>query len=181
MGCSYKVIPFICTRLLFRDTKKPSRFFHINWLSTVTDLFFLRWSATFTNVSLFPCSKKQILQKEMLSFTKYAVQDMVDLMQNESDPMAKKVDTILVVAYSFLMLMTFLETKTQMLPRRRRKIQQEGIPLTLDPSKQLDGTDISLQEPSVLHQKRQPSTAKFEYESCAASSERFTEELAERC
>ena len=52
---------------------------------------------------------------------------------------------------------------------------------TFEPSKQLKGEDISLQEPSILHQKQQPVTAKFEYESCAASSERFTEELAERC
>lgn len=52
---------------------------------------------------------------------------------------------------------------------------------TFEPSKQIKGKDITLQEPSIFHQKMQPTTAKYEFESCAASSERFTEELAERC
>mmetsp|Transcript_22149 Transcript_22149/g.47613 ORF Transcript_22149/g.47613 Transcript_22149/m.47613 type:complete len:555 (+) Transcript_22149:138-1802(+) len=164
-------------RLLFGDAEKPYRFFHIDWLSTVTDPFFLRWSATFTNVSLFPCSEQQRLQKEMLSFTKYAVQDMVDMMQNESDPMAKK------SGYnpSGSLSLSYDSPRDEDPNAAKAKAENPTRGNTLEPSKQLDGTNISLQEPSVLHQKRQPSTAKFEYESCAASSERFTEELAERC
>ena len=47
--------------------------------------------------------------------------------------------------------------------------------------RQIIGKDITVQEPSILHQKIQPQSAKHEYKSRAASSERFTEELARRC
>eukprot|EP01083_Nonionella_stella_P220833 789663_1 len=51
---------------------------------------------------------------------------------------------------------------------------------SLEPSKQLEGEDITSVEPSVINQELQPTSAKFEFETCAASSERFTEELAGR-
>ena len=46
------------TRYILGGTDEPYKFFHIDWLSAITDPFFLRWSATFTKTSLFPCKGK---------------------------------------------------------------------------------------------------------------------------
>lgn len=200
------------TRYIFGGSDEPYKFFHIDWLSAITDPFFLRWSATFTKTSLFPCKGKicvswrllyvyihsfvcfifyessnkiiffttqmfidqKYLQKEMLEFTDYAVQDMVNMMQKRRDPMAKRSgynpNGSLSLSYDH--------------PKEEDDTIKTANPTggkTYEPSKQLKGEDITSKEPSLLYQKKQPQQAKFEYESCAASSERFTEELAERC
>lgn len=164
------------TRYVFGGPLEPFKFFHIDWLSAITDPFFLRWSATFTMTSLFPNSEKRnVLQKEMLSFTDWAVKDMVDMMENENDDMANKSgynpNGSLSLSYD-----PPIDDSTAAV--------EEAHPSggnTYEPSKQLKGNDITLQEPSILHQEKQPTTAKYEFESRAASSERFTEELADRC
>lgn len=60
-----------------RDT---FQFFHINWMETLTDPFFLRWVLTFTTSSLFPNQQQEYKQIAQLNFTQYAVNDMVDMM-----------------------------------------------------------------------------------------------------
>ena len=54
------------TRYIFGGTDEPYKFFHIDWLSAITDPFFLRWSATFTKTSLFPCKGKICVSRRLL-------------------------------------------------------------------------------------------------------------------
>lgn len=164
------------TKSFFPFTKLPYEFFHIDWLSTVTDPFFLRWSLKFAKTSLFPCSEQKNLQREMLEFTDYAVSDMVALMEKKRDPMAKR------AGYNpngSLSLSYDPPPKVVEKDNAGRANPIDGK--TYEPNSLLVGNDISLTEPSILHQKVQPQSAKFEYKSCAASAERFTEELADRC
>jgi len=172
------------------DVGESYKFFHIDWLSAITDPFFLRWMTTFTKTSLLPCSEQQYLQKEMLSFTNYAVQNMVDMMEDEKDPMAQRSgynpSGSLSLSYDPPIKKegeSSPSTDTNVRTVKKKVANNNPVTAgkTFEPSKRLDGKDITLHEPSILHQRRQPTTAKFEYESRAASSERFTEELAERC
>lgn len=163
--------------LLGGSSGEMYKFFHINWLSALTDPFFLRWSATFTKTSLFPCSNQNNLQKEMLLFTDYAVQDMVNMMQNKKDNMAKKSG----FNPSGSLSLSYDPVKEEDSASSVKVNNPAAAGKTYEPSKQLKGKEITSHEQSILHQKMQPTTAKYEFESCAASSERFTEELAERC
>ncbi|KAL7529641.1 hypothetical protein ACHAWF_003061 [Thalassiosira exigua] len=157
------------TRFVLGGPDEPYKFFHIEWLSALTDPFFLRWSATFSKTSLFPCSEQRSLQNEMLAFTKWAVHDMVEMLQND-DHMAENVgfnsNGSISLSYD---------------PQPDHKLAHPSGMNTHEPSIQLKGDAIALQEPSILHQKTQPTNAKYEFETCAASSERFTEQLAECC
>ena len=160
--------------LPFNDAYK---FFHICWKSALTDPFFLRWASTFTMTSLFPCSDQKKLQVGMLSFTNYAVQDMIKMMEDKSDPMAKKSGYNPNGSLSLSYDPPVVEEKAL-----EKEFNPAAAGKTYEPSKQIKGSEIISQlEPSLLHQKIQPTAAKHEFESSAASSERFTEELAERC
>ena len=106
----------------------------------------------------------------MLEFTDYAVSDMVALMEKKRDPMAKR------AGYNPSGSLSLSYDP----PPKIVEKDNAGRANPID-GKQLVGKDISLTEPSILHQKVQPQSAKFEYRSCAASAERFTEELADRC
>jgi glycine/D-amino acid oxidase-like deaminating enzyme len=160
-------IPF--TRYLFGGTREPYQFFHIDWFDTLSDPFFLRWSAMFAKTSLFPSDQNRS-QMDQLSFTNYAVRHLVEMMENNSS-MAKK--TGFNPTGSLSLSYDVVDTK--------QKAANPTHGNTLEPSKQLEGEDITLLEPSVKNQEQQPTSAKFEFETCAASSERFTEELANRC
>ena len=99
----------------------------------------------------------------MLKFTDYAVQDMVDMMKDEKDPMAKK------SGYNpsgSLSLSYDPPPKEEQSPQQPVKSKKTTNPSqsfnTYEPSSQLRGDDIALKEPSILHQKKQPTTAKFE-------------------
>jgi len=160
---------------IFGDKHEQYKFFHIDWLKSITDPFFLRWSLKFTKTSLFPCSNQEYLQKEMLKFTDYAVDDMIDLMSKKRDPMSK------VSGYN---PNGSLSLSYDPLPKEESTIKVKNPAAagkTYEPSRQIIGKDITVHEPSILHQKVQPQSAKHEYMSRAASSERFTEELARRC
>mmetsp|Transcript_1870 Transcript_1870/g.2759 ORF Transcript_1870/g.2759 Transcript_1870/m.2759 type:complete len:548 (-) Transcript_1870:63-1706(-) len=162
-------IPF--TRYLFGGEHEPYQFFHIDWFDTLSDPFFLRWSATFAKTSLFPSSDQNRLQMEQLSFTNYAVKDMVKMMEDKKDSMAKK--SGFNPTGSLSLSYDVVDAK--------KKAANPTHGNTLEPSKQLEGEDITSVEPSVINQEQKPTSAKFEFETCAASSERFTEELADRC
>ena len=159
------------TRYLFGGAHESYQFFHIDWFDTLSDPFFLRWSATFAKTSLFPCSNQNRLQMEQLSFTDYAVKDMVKMMEDKKDSMAKKSGFnptgSLSLSYDVVDTM--------------KKAANPTHGNTLELSKQLEGEEIPSVEPSIQQQEQQPTSAKFEFETCAASSERFTEELAKRC
>ena len=183
------------SRYVLGGDSEPFNFFHIDWLSTLTDPFFLRWAVTFTRTSFLPPADQADKQKEMLSFTNYAIRDMINMMNNRRDPMAKK------SGYNPNGSLTLSYDASDPVP-----VEEEATPTTsstttttiatsaaaavpshpsgtntYEPSKQIKGDEITQNEPSILHQKQQPTVAKFEYESSAASSERFTEELADRC
>jgi len=107
---------------------------------------------------------------EQLSFTNYAVRHLVEMMETDS-LLAKK--TGFNPMGSLSLSYDVFDTK----PNSANPTHGN----TLEPSKQLEGEDITLVEPSVKNQEQQPTSAKFEFETCAASCERFTEELADRC
>eukprot|EP00581_Thalassiosira_minuscula_P011570 CAMPEP_0183714122 /NCGR_PEP_ID=MMETSP0737-20130205/8775_1 /TAXON_ID=385413 /ORGANISM="Thalassiosira miniscula, Strain CCMP1093" /LENGTH=603 /DNA_ID=CAMNT_0025943027 /DNA_START=68 /DNA_END=1879 /DNA_ORIENTATION=+ len=160
----------------------PYKFFHIEWVSALTDPFFLRWSMTFTKTSFFPCEQQSYLQKEMLAFTDYAVKDMIAMMEDEHDTMASvsgyNPNGSLSLSYDDVP-----SPPTNATTKANTAAKAENITRgkNLEPNQQLNGDDITSREPSLLHQRHKPTSAKFEYESRAASSERFTKELAERC
>lgn len=163
-------LPF--TRYIFGGAQEPYQFFHIDWLQTLSDPFFLRWSATFAKTSLFPSSDQHRLQMEQLSFTNYAVKDMMQMMQDKEDSMAKN---------SGFNPTGSLSLSYDVVDTKKKKAANPTHGNSLEPSKQLEGEDITSIEPSVINQEQRPTSAKFEFETCAASSERFTEELADRC
>jgi D-amino-acid dehydrogenase len=152
---------------------EPYKFFHIDWFQTLTDPFFLRWSYTFAKTSLFPCDWKK-LQMEQLAFTDYAVRDMVKMMEDRKDPMARKsgYNNTGSLSLSYDAIDTTKKKSATANPTHGN---------TLEPSKQLESEDIASIEPSITNQVEQPTSAKYEFETCSASSERFTEELASRC
>lgn len=169
------IAPF--TRFILGGDKEPYKFFHIDWWETLSDPFFSRWVMTFTRTSLFPPSDQEDKQKEMLSFTNFAVDDMVQMMNDRKDTMSKKSgfnpNGSLNLSYTPAVQKVMARTVTRTNPSQSRRNEE--------PFKQLTGDEITHQEPSIRYQQKQPTTAKFEYEACAASSQRFTEELAERC
>lgn len=162
------------TTYLLGGKHEPYKFFHIDWCQTLTDPFFLRWSYTFAKTSLFPCSNQKNLQMEQLAFTDYAVRDMVKMMEDRKDPMAKRsgYNNTGSLSLSYDAIDTTKKKSANANPTHGN---------SLEPSKQLESEDIASIEPSITNQVNQPTSAKFEFETCSASSERFTEELASRC
>jgi len=183
--------------------EKSYQFFHIDWPRSITDPFFLRWSMTFALTSLFPPADQSTKQTNMLAFTDYAVSDMTRMMTNKRDDMAKKSgynpSGSLSLSYDASTSQTSTaameekETPSITVPTATAKAQTEGAAAAastknpaaagraLEPYRQISGKDATALESSILYQKSQPTSAKYEYESAAASSERFTEELADRC
>lgn len=119
-------------------------------MSTITDPFFLRWSATFTKTSLFPNSEQQNLQEEMLSFTDYAVQDMVNMMNDKQDPMAMR------SGYNPSGSLSLSYEPPVEGVKKENPIRGNN----LEPMKQLAGKEIAAIEPSISHQRQLPTTAK---------------------
>mmetsp|Transcript_1398 Transcript_1398/g.1871 ORF Transcript_1398/g.1871 Transcript_1398/m.1871 type:complete len:539 (+) Transcript_1398:267-1883(+) len=145
-------------------------FFHIDWIKSLSDPFFLRWAMTFSKTSFFPEDGYSWKQQNMLKFTDFAVQDMVNMFQNRRNNMAKA------AGYN---------------PRGCLAVSYENPPSpsmtsassnNLEPNRHLPETDkILKEEPSLSMQVRAPTSAKFEYDTKAASSGRFTKELARQC
>ena len=188
------------TRYILGGPDDPYKFFHIDWAKSITDPFFLRWSLTFARTSFLPPADQTEKQKKMLAFTDFAVMDMVKMMKNRRDNMAKKSGynpsgslSLSYDAPASNTATTPIEKKEKPSPSinlgKLATAKTEGaVPnnpaasgRALEPFRQISGKDATNIETSILHQVKQPTSAKYEYESSAASSERFTEELAERC
>lgn len=159
------------------------RFFNIDWWETLSDPFFLRWVITFTKTSLFPDSHQNEKQSEMLKFTKFAVHDMVDMMENAKDNMAVKsgYNTRGGLSVSYDPPVADEKEKESTSQAKAAKDSHPSGKLNFEPSRRLQGDEIFQQEPSLLQQDHKPTAAKFEFEAKSASSQRFTVELAERC
>ena len=197
------------TRFVLGGPNEPFKFFHIDWLKSITDPFFLRWSFashnSFARTSFLPPADQTDRQKEMLAFTEYAVADMTQMMKDKKDNMAVKSgynpSGSLSLTYDAPSPNTAaLKENTKEKPSsnssspsinlgKATTAKTEGAApkvnatggKALEPYRQISGKDATAIESSILHQAQQPTSAKYEYESSAASSERFTEELAERC
>jgi glycine/D-amino acid oxidase-like deaminating enzyme len=161
--------PHPIRRFLLGEHEAHFDFFHIDWFKSLSDPFFLRWASNFTLTSFWPPKDYSERQKNMLQFTDFAVQDMVNMLEDRSDTIGR------IAGYN---------------PRGSLAVSYENPskpPGTqsannLEPNRHLFATEEVLkEEPSLSMQTRQPTSAKFEYESKAASSGRFTKELARRC
>lgn len=164
----------------FDNSPLHFKFFHIAWFQTLTDPFFLRWVLTFTRTSLWPDSHQEEKQQEMLKFTKYAVEDMISMMKNRRDRMAK------VSGFndrgSFSVSYDKLEEVVKSGDSGAVVHNPTSSKMSLEPYKQLvDATVIRTQEPCLRFQEQRPTSVKYELEACSASSERFAKELASRC
>lgn len=107
-------------------------------------------------------------QGEMLKFTDYAVNDLVQMMEHDKIGQASGYNKRGSLAVSY-------EEQTGSLVDDTRKGN------SLEPSRQIDQNQLLEEEPSLQRQAQLPTVAKYEYESKAASSGRFTKELARRC
>jgi D-amino-acid dehydrogenase len=149
-------------------------FFHIDWVKSLSDPFFLRWALTFSTTSFFPPDGYNKKQQNMLRFTDFAVQDMVDMLENKWDSLGKKVGYnprgSLAVSYE--------NPSTKTISSK----PPTHSPNNMEPNRQLEETaKVLMEEPSLSQQQIAPTSAKFEYDAKAASSGRFTKELARRC
>uniref|UniRef100_A0A7S4SH41 FAD dependent oxidoreductase domain-containing protein n=1 Tax=Ditylum brightwellii TaxID=49249 RepID=A0A7S4SH41_9STRA len=157
--------------------KENFRFFHQNYGETISDPFFLRWIYTFTMTSIFPDAHQAEKRVEQLKFTKYAVDDMVRMMEDSEDPMAKvsgynKRGSVS-ISYDSILEEEDDESST-------KKISPTSK-MSYEPSRSIDASELFQIEPSVRLMKVAPTSAKYEDEAKAANSERFTLELARRC
>ena len=168
------------------------KFFEIDWFNSLSDPFFLRWVTTFTLKSLLPGHDQHKRQHEMLKFTKYAVNDMVKMFENKWDSMAKTAGYntrgSLSVSYDDPPAVASpkseeSKTKRNGTPKPTDKTQQSTTSkMSYEPNRRYETTGQILEiEPSLRFQARSPTSAKYEYEAKAASSGRFTQELARRC
>ena len=98
-----------------------------------------------------------------MKFTDYAVQDMVDMMKDKEDPMAKKSGYNPSGSLSLSYDPPPKEEEVPQLIKSKKKTRNPSQSFnTYEPSAQIRGVDITLKEPSILHQKRQPTAAKYE-------------------
>jgi D-amino-acid dehydrogenase len=144
------------------------QFFHMDWFESLTDPFFLRWILTFSTTSLWPQPTHEAKQDEMLKFTHYCVDEMLKLMD---DP------TIRATGYNPTGSLSLSYTQASKIPTHPTASR-----MNQEPHRLLTTTEeIVALEPSIRFQEVPPQSAKYEYQSSAASAERFTLVLAERC
>ena len=160
-------------------------FFRMDWWTTLTDPFFLRWVTTFTQTSLWPSTQQEAKQIDMLNFTNYAVNDMIRLMKN-SPEMAKhsgfNPTGSLTLSYDakYANNNNNNNNKPQSAPGKSSTSNNPtSSKRNFEPHRfLLSSNEITQTEPSIQEQSPLPTAAKFEYEASAASAERFTLELA---
>lgn len=174
------------TQLVFGGEEEPFKFFHIDFLSSLSDPFFLRWALTFTQTSLFPDSHQHDKQVEMLKFTKYAVNDMITMMEDRKDNM--KTQSGYNARGSVAVSYDPVGIKGDPLwvePQEDDPGKDAGSPastkMSYEPHRKIVGAKLFEKEPSLKWFTTPPTSAKFEFESNSANSERFTKELARRC
>ncbi|KAL3908951.1 MAG: hypothetical protein SGILL_008284, partial [Bacillariaceae sp.] len=172
-------------------------FFRIYWWGSASCPLFWRWMVTFSRTSLFPDNQQQETQKHMLKFTDFAVQDMVNMFEDPKDNMKQSAGYndrgSLAVSYeepgesASPSQFASDNPKSKSIENgdertAREEDQPTKLKLTLEPNRCIEGTEAVLQEePSLAFQDVPPTSAKYEYESKAASSGRFAKELARRC
>ena len=157
------------------------KFFHIDWLSTLTDPFFLRWIFTFSTTSLLPGPQQEIKQGEMLKFTQFAVDEMVKFMNRHMAKVSGYNPTgSLSVSYDPPPAPNAEQGKDARTAAKGPT--GTSASMTNEPHRMLQSTaEILKVEPSLRFQEKPPLSAKFEYKSAAASAERYTVELANAC
>eukprot|EP00977_Amphora_coffeiformis_P000325 scaffold84_cov163-Amphora_coffeaeformis.AAC.19 len=148
------------------------QFFHIDWLRTLTDPFFLRWIFTFSTTSLLPGPEQDAKQIEMLKFTQFAVDEMIKFMnKNMAKASGYNPSGSLSVSYD-----------PPVNEKELKAINPSASKLNREPHRMLNSSaEILKVEPSLRFQEKLPQTAKYEYKSSAASAERYTIELARAC
>ena len=185
------IFPPSLSRLVFGGpaTENDFKFFQIDWMKSLSDPFFVRWALTFTKTSLLPPADQISKQTDMLNFTKYAVNDMVDMFEDRRDDMSEKAGYnsrgSLAVSYDEQPAKKSnfddddIENKD---PIRRDSVGGKFQKNTFEPKRKIESTDqILTEESSLKYQLRLPTSATYEYETKSASSGRFTKELARRC
>lgn len=153
------------------------QFFHIDWLSTLTDPFFLRWLFTFSTTSLLPGQEQENKQAEMLKFTHFAVDEMVKFMNKHLGKASGYNATgSLAVSYDPPPAQVAAEDTSD---KSKNPITSR---MNREPYRMLRSTaEVLKVEPSLRFQENLPQSAKFEYKASAASAERYTIELAKAC
>mmetsp|Transcript_10222 Transcript_10222/g.28152 ORF Transcript_10222/g.28152 Transcript_10222/m.28152 type:complete len:564 (+) Transcript_10222:54-1745(+) len=173
------------TRMGKKGNDDDFEFFNIDWFASLSDPFFVRWAWTFTQTSFLPPPGQTQQRQEMLKFTDFAVQDIVNLFQTKWDNMDKRAGYnprgSLAVSYEPLPA-----KKGETTPKKSKTGNETNdskfLGNTLEPNRNIATTEEVLKlEPSLRFQARPPVSAKFEHEAKAASSGRFTKELAQRC
>ena len=176
-------------QLVFGGKENPDafKFFQMSWASTLSDPFFLRWVTTFTKTSLFPGQAQKDKQTEMLDFTKFAVDDMVKMLEDPKDDMGGKVGYnsrgSLAVSYDDPIEVTATTGATAGEFENDAKTTANPVDNSrnFEPSRRISGREALEIEPALCLQEKQPTSAKFEYDAKSASSGRFAKELAHRC
>ena len=118
----------------------------------------------------------------MLKFTKYAVEEMCHVMENRLDSMSSMAGYnkrgSLAVSYDPLPVDDTTTSKNSNTSSESISTHSKN---SYEPSVLLVGEALLEEEPSLRWQKRPPTSARYEYETKAASSQRWTRELAQRC
>jgi hypothetical protein len=171
-----------------RPSKHQYDFFHISWVNCLTDPFFWRWVATFTQTSLIPSKQHTSKQADMLDFTNYAVNEMVKMLEKNRGYLGKKsgynTRGSLAVSYDEINQDSKSDANAAADSHTPKTTGSDPTQSkrNLEPSKMLSGTEeILREEPSLRFQEHLPTSAKFEYESKSASSGRFSKALADIC
>mmetsp|Transcript_5600 Transcript_5600/g.8598 ORF Transcript_5600/g.8598 Transcript_5600/m.8598 type:complete len:535 (-) Transcript_5600:198-1802(-) len=156
------------------------RFFHLHYSQTLSDPFFLRWLYTFTHTSIFPDDDQQDKRVEQLKFTKYAVDDLLKMMRDQRDNMAKVsgYNTRGSVNVSYDPPIDVVKEKK---PEEEEKSGSPASGMSYEPCRKLSGPELFEVEPSLSLMTVPPTSANYEHASGSANSERFTQELAKRC
>jgi D-amino-acid dehydrogenase len=169
-------------QLLWGGQEDSFKFFQMAWVPTLSDPFFLRWVLTFTKTSLVPGREQQDKQVEMLDFTKFAVDELVKMLEDRWDGMGKKAGYN---SRGSLSLSYEDPMDNSAAVSEPGKAKPAGNPTSTkrdyEPSKIISGEELLELEPSLRAQDKLPTSAKFGYAAKSASSGRFTRELARRC
>lgn len=122
----------------------------------------------------------------MLDFTKFAVDDLVKMLEDPKDDMGTKAGYnsrgSLAVSYDDgPVKVTATTTAGECKKNSKAPVNPISSTRNYEPSRQITGPEALEIEPSLRLQEKQPTSAKFEYEAKSASSGRFAKELAHRC
>ena len=170
-------------------------FFHISWITCLSDPFFIRWLITFTKTSFFPPINQQEKQHDMLSFTNYAVQQMIYMLENvDRGKLGKQsgynTNGSISVSYDEIPKPSDdknnsnnnINNNKSTNNNNKVKPNPTQSKMNLEPYCDIIGSDAIIKiEPSLRYQQVLPTRAKFEYDAKSASSGMFAIALTELC